>query len=432
MEQDYAVAVVGAGLSGLVAARELTRRGIDVVVLESADRVGGRALTETTELGSHVDLGGQWIGHDHRRLIALADEFGLTRYSMHTTPMPAVIDGSRWLSAATPAVLLGAAVLAGVEAVAAVGTPARWNTVTVASSLRRLPGRTTRRLLEVLALISWTGDLERMSVHAMARMIRQQGGLRTAMATKGGAQEALLVEGVGGLAERLAAELGSRVRTGQRVTSIVRDEHGVTLHAPAGEIRAAKVIVTAPPPMAGRIEHQPPLPAARAALERNTYMGSVYKALAVYGRPFWRSRSGAEFIVLDNPGRAVFDTSPPDGPGHLCMLIGGPEAHRLDRLDVDTRRRTLLGPLAAHLGDDVLNPAGWHEKSWHRDVHAGGGYTALPAAGTTEGLLPAAHTPVGHVHWAGTEVADDHAGYFEGAIESGMRAAREVAETIAG
>ncbi|MBO2463246.1 FAD-dependent oxidoreductase [Actinomadura violacea] len=89
-------------------------------------------------------------------------------------------------------------------------------------------------------------------------------------------------------------------------------------------------------------------------------MGSVYKAVAVHDRPFWRERDGhAEFVVLGEPGAAVFDTSPPDG-------------------------------------------------------------LSMPSE------------PVGDVHWAGTETAGEHAGYIEGAIESGERAAREVVESLAG
>ena len=72
------VAIVGAGLSGLIAARELRRRGIGLLLLEATDRTGGRTMSETTALGSRVDLGGQWIGHDHHRIAALAAELGAT------------------------------------------------------------------------------------------------------------------------------------------------------------------------------------------------------------------------------------------------------------------------------------------------------------------------------------------------------------------
>lgn len=74
------VAVVGAGLSGLTAARALHRRGIDVIVVEAAERLGGRVMGETTALGSRLDLGGQWIGHDHHRVMELAAELSLTQY----------------------------------------------------------------------------------------------------------------------------------------------------------------------------------------------------------------------------------------------------------------------------------------------------------------------------------------------------------------
>lgn len=423
------MAVVGAGLSGLTAARELHRAGVDVLVLEAADRLGGRAMTETSALGSRVDLGGQWIGHDHHRIKALASELGATQFQMHTRPLPIVADGSRRLRAAGPSMLVALLVLVGVELWSRVANTQRWNTTTVEAWLRHLPRR-TRRLLEVLGFISWTADLDRFSVHAMAQSIRQQGGLRTMLATAGGAQESLVAEGIGTLIDGLAAELGPRVRPGHRVTAIIRRGDGLTIHTTAGEIRVAKVIVTVPPPIAGRITYDPPLPPSRAALASDTYMGSVYKGVAVFPRPFWRDRTGGEFLVLDKPGRAVFDTGAPGGPGHLCVLVGGPEARELDRLDAVDRRRAVLGALVRYVGPDVLEPVGWHEKSWHLDEYVGGGYVALAQPGTTAGIPPIACTPVGDIHWAGAETARDHAGYLEGAIESGTRVAREVIEVL--
>ncbi|OMC08110.1 flavin monoamine oxidase family protein [Mycolicibacterium fortuitum] len=428
--EQATVVVVGAGISGLTAARELHRRGIDVVVLEAADRLGGRTMSETTALGSTVDLGGQWIGHDHHRLMALADELGLTRYRMHTGPMPGLIHRSRRLSLASPAVLMSVAALAGMEVLSRIGVPRRWGDTTVESWLRRVPGRTARRLLEVIAAVSWTADLDRHSVYAAARMIGLQGGVLTMLSTKGGAQDSLIIEGMRGLADGLAAELDSRIRLGHRVVSISCDGSGVIARTTAGEVRAAKVIVTVPAPVGASITYQPPLPAERTRLVDSTYMGSVYKAIAVYDRPFWRQGKGGELIVLDGPGGGVFDTSPPDGPGHLCVLIGGPAARELDDLSVDERRRAVLQPLVSQIGPKVLQPVGWHEKSWHTDEYVGGGYMALPIAGTLEGLLPLPFTPVGDIHWAGTETAIDHPGYIEGAIESGLRVAQEVAQAL--
>jgi monoamine oxidase len=286
----------------------------------------------------------------------------------------------------------------------------------VGSWLQRVPNRRARRILEVLVSVSTTADLDRFSMQAFLAMIRHEGGLATMLATAGGAQDSLLVEGAGTLAERLAAGLDGKVVYDSPVTALHRDDDGVTVHSATGVYRAARAIVTVPPPMAAGIEHRPALPTERIGLQDNTYMGSVYKAIAIYDCVLARARRcGTHF-----PGRArmaVLDTSPPDGPGHLCVLIAGPEARNIDKLSDTDRRSTILRTLAAHLGTGALEPRGWHEKSWHLDPTSAA--ATCPADHRTHGRPPPVSAePTGHIHWAGTETAGEHAGYIEGAIES--------------
>lgn len=339
--------------------------------------------------------------------------------------VPTLLDQQRRVSLAAPAVLPALVALAGVEILTRIPTPRRWQDTSVASWLEKVPGATARRLLQALAEISWTADLDRMTVKSMVNMIRCQGGLRTMLSTTGGAQDTLLQEGVGSLTEHLAREVAHRVRTGHRVKVIVQDDAGVAIETTAGAVRAAKVIVTVPPPMARRIRFDPPLPPALSELQETTYMGSVFKAIAVYEAPFWRDRVDGELVVMDPPARAIFDSSSPDGPGHLVILVGGKTARALDDLDPARRRRILLDDLVPHVGREILEPASWHEKSWHLDENAGGGYVALPGPGSPA-ELPFPHVPFGNIHWAGTETAHDHAGYLDGAVEAGLRAAREI------
>src|SRR5919206_1203167 len=85
---DSDVAVVGAGLAGLTAARELSAAGASVTVLEARDRVGGRTLNHPLGDGQVVEVGGQWIGPTQDRLAALAREVGVETFPTH-------VDGER-------------------------------------------------------------------------------------------------------------------------------------------------------------------------------------------------------------------------------------------------------------------------------------------------------------------------------------------------
>lgn len=74
------VVVVGAGLSGLVAARQLRKQGLRVQILEARNRTGGRMIRQTTRTGAVIDLGGQWGGDTHHRFEGLVNELGIERF----------------------------------------------------------------------------------------------------------------------------------------------------------------------------------------------------------------------------------------------------------------------------------------------------------------------------------------------------------------
>ena len=85
------VVVVGAGLAGLIAARDLLAARVSVLVLEARDRVGGRLLNHTLEGGAVVEVGGQWVGPTQDRVLALADELGVGLF-------PTYIEGEHFLA----------------------------------------------------------------------------------------------------------------------------------------------------------------------------------------------------------------------------------------------------------------------------------------------------------------------------------------------
>ncbi|GAB4585887.1 flavin monoamine oxidase family protein [Nocardia sp. IFM 10818] len=422
------VAIVGAGFAGLTTARALRARGVDVLVLESAGRVGGRALTEVSAAGTPVDLGGQWIGHDHTRMSALAAEFGMTLFPTHTAGTTLMVDGTRRLETMPGTMASAGIALLRLELMARTGRGS--DRTTVAEWLSRIPGERTRRLLDVVLSEALAIDLDQVSLRALTTGITSAGGLRVMLGTAGGAQDCLLSGGAGGLARALAADLGSRVHLNRPATAITRTVDGVVLDTPAGPVHAARAVVTVPPPVAAGIRHDPPLPPERSAAERNTVMGTMYKAIAVYDAPFWRERGlSGELVSLDGPVPAAFDISPPGGPGHVGVLVPGRAARALDALTPADRRDIVLRALSRHLGDRMMNPLSWHEKSWHLDPHVGGGYSALPKPGHLSALTRAG-AATGRVHWAGTETAPRWTGYFEGAVRSGERVAAEVSAAL--
>lgn len=418
-------------MAGLTAACELHVRNISVLVLEASSRLGGRTESVTTTLGSRLDLGGQWIGHDHHRLRLLATQAKSTTFKTQSKGLPLLIHRQRRLSPFSPSVLLGVVIVAVFDLMCRIGVPRRWNRVSIENAIVTVaPTATTRRFLEVLTTLSAAAELGETSIYALAKSVPLPGGLLTMLSAQGGAQDSIIAESIGSVVEMLAGQLApGSVRTNARVMRIQQTGDGVVLRTQSGEeFRAAKVIIAVPPPMLTSIEFEPTLPQERLRLQANTQMGVAYKALAVFPTPFWRPRFGGECVVLDAPARGIFDSSPPSSsaPGHLCILVCGSPARTLDSLSPQTRMEMLLGPLVPLLGPEILQPAEWHEKAWHQDEFCGGGYMAVPKLGTTEGLMPMPHEKIGDVHWAGTETASGHPGYIEGAIESGQRAAKEI------
>jgi len=465
------VVVVGAGLSGLVAARQLQASGLAVTLLEARSRVGGRMHSVSSAGGSPVDVGGQWGGASHHRFAALLAELGVERFDSHydglgvfhwrgqrqEAPLAHAFDGSVLFfepgALALPAEALAATQrlqAAFASLVAQVNPQQPWLTpdaerldrLSVAAWGQQLTGESLAQLpLEWLCRVGGSGGFEPWEASILHLAWTQ------AVAPQGETPEAWLVRGsAGAVARRLADDLQRQapqpLRLNQPVQAIEQRPDAVMVWGRGAEpYRCRRVIVAVPPPQRLAIDFDPPLPAAHRALLQRSPMGGMTKILALYAQPFWRGNGLNGLGIGDRPAlELTADSAPPEGqPAVLASFLAGERALRLGGLPPEQRHRLILDDLAAYWGPQAAVPLELIEKSWNAEPWSGGAFTSFLIPGTWTGAARLAagasgHAPADHdrVFWAGTEVSPRWPGYFEGAIEAGLAAAQRARSSLGG
>lgn len=445
-EADVDVAVVGAGLAGLAAARALAAHGLDVVVLEARDRVGGRVLAEELGDGDVVELGAQFAGPGQTRLLALADELGVDRFPTWTAGRSIVLVGERrytWEPGGwprlSPIVLgdFGLAMLRLDRMAARVPLDApwqaeradEWDAQTLETWLRRnVVTATARAQMRLMFTTLFATEPTSVSLLHALFFVASAGSLRLLTGTEGGAQHWRFVGGSQRLTLGLAATLGARVRLSSPVRRIAWSAAGATVETDGESLRARHVVVTVPPALADRIEWRPALPGDRDQLTQRMPHGSVVKLMAVYAEPFWRAQElSGHAACADLVVSTTFDNSPPDArPGVLLGFVEGNAARRFARLPDAERRQVVEDCLAAYFGPAARSLERLIEQDWSAEEWTRGCYAAHLPPGAWTQFGEALRAPVGPIHWAGTETARAWHGYLEGALESAERVASEV------
>ncbi|HEV2776970.1 MAG TPA: FAD-dependent oxidoreductase [Solirubrobacteraceae bacterium] len=454
------VVVVGAGLSGLVAAREIARAGHSVAVLEARDRVGGRMLDQPIAGGEVVDLGAEFIGPTQNRVRALVDELGIATFpSFNEGRNVYLAGGGRLLysdtgptGTAPPAVPLLADLLLTIPRLNSmsltVPVDAPWDAPGAAqldsesfetwlrrnstgvkpfmeaarAATRPIFGAEPRELslLFILFFIAASGDE------------RTPGTFERNFNTRGGAQQDRIEGGTQQIAVKLAQGLGRRVIRRSPVRRIVTGRGYADVISDRYVNRARRVIVALPPVLAGRIQYEPALPSLRDGLTARMPQGHLIKIQAIYERPFWRGDGLNGASISDRgPCNVTYDSSPRSGaPGALLGFIGGDEARAFTRLSEGARRRAALESLERAFGRRALEPIAYFETDWPAQPYSRGAPVAIAPPGVLTTYGRALREPVGRLHWAGTETSTYWNGYMDGAVRAGERAAREVLERL--
>jgi monoamine oxidase len=448
--RDADVAVVGAGLAGLAAARELTTAGAGVVVIEARDRVGGRVLNEEIAGGVVVEVGGQWIGPTQDRMAALAAELGVETFPTYGDGENVIELGGRLRRYRGTIPRLNPLVLLDVERAQhrlntlarAVPLEAPWEAPnaprldgqTAATWMRRnLATRTGRTLLELGIEAVWAAEPEDISLLHVLFYIHSAGRLEVLFDTEGGAQQDRFVGGSQLVPIRMAQALSAEgLVLGSPVRRIEHGPQGTTVHADGLTVRAKRAILALAPTLAARIAYEPPLPGYRDQLTQRMPLGTVAKCMAVYGEPFWREEGLTGQGISDaGPVGLTYDNSPPEGwPGVLLGFLEGSRARQLGRLPARERRTAVIDSFARLFGPRATEVETYVERLWADEEWSRGCYGCHMPTGAWTGYGAALREPLGTLHWAGAEYAAVWNGYMEGAVRSGERTARAVLDRL--
>lgn len=433
---SYDVVVVGAGISGLRTAQLLKDEGLQVLVLEADNRIGGRIVSFPTRNLPHLRLdgGAQWLSVDHIRALKLCEQFeletyrqakdytriALPRFSIHACRILGqdILSYNPWQLYKILAVIGhidSAALLVPLDRPEAARSAAYLDRITLRPWLQA--GRVSDDIIDFL-YAAWkcvlTTSVDEISVLWLLFYVHSAGGLTQLFDS---AQDIKLIGGMQGLVEKLAQ--GLEIKLSCRVEQLQQSENGVVVVHSGGRCHSRAVVVSVPALLAVGIAFTPSLPPNYAQVAAAMSGGNCLKFQLVYPRAFW---GRTKQWLLDDVVEMVAEHYSGD---NTHILVGF--AHHQEGKSREQRKSAILEQMVKHLGPEANGYLEYYDTLWDRTNRPFTYGCVNPwRTGTLSETGMIHRTSHGNIHFCGAETAFFWNGYVDGALESAHRAALAV------
>lgn len=420
------IIVIGAGASGLAAARLLHDAGHTVIVLEARDRIGGRVWTDMRLSNIPVDLGASWIhGIDDNPVWELAQAYGIrTAPTDYDDLITYTADGDTFSD----------------DEVAA------WEAffddlLTQVEAIRQTAGRdlSLREAIEMgLANLEWDADerhiLEAMLISGIeneyANRVERLSAYHWDEADEFDGDDVVFPNGYEELFRQFAD--GLDIRLNQMVTAIDYSSRGALVTTTTNQYTADKVVITVPLGVLKRnaIVFSPPLPPVKQRAIERLDMGVLNKVYLLFREVVWEADAQFFFIADARAGFVEWvNLYPITGKPLLLAFYSARHQAQFEAVsEADVIRRTLdaLGGLFDGVHEAFVQAIATR---WGDDPFAYGSYSSYGVGSSPDDRLALGEPIDGVLYFAGEATRIDHPATVHGAVMSGYAVASAILET---
>lgn len=471
-ETIFDAIVVGAGFSGLAAAERLVTAGKSVLIVEARDRAGGKVYDpqlETATGAIRVEAGASYFGPGQSEIAKYIEKFGLKSFDTYDLgqmvfqlrlgecklfdPLNPELAEPPIKSETMMQLLSATTLLDDMARELDTSSPwqhpkaTEWDSKTLQTWIDRV--LTDDDAIEIHKL-TWrsllsaepadVSLLQALTYVAKATDGGLKGNWERLTSVKAGAQQKRIEGGSSRIAHEIAKRLGSDTIKFNAPVQGISEKNGVytvyiepSLEKPKELVLGRSIILALSPPLISCIKFQPLLPAHRDLTGQRMSMGSLGKAIAIYKTPFWREegRSGHAIGLRDATVQMTFDGSPSDGScGVIMGFLEGNKARRLDQLTDQEVQELVLKDYISYFGPRAAQVQRWLIYRWNQEEYSRGGHFAICPPNVMTVYGESLDKPVGNIFFAGTELSERWAGFMEGAIIAGRKAADTAIEKL--